>query len=72
MDGVQLPQGQGNIEEAVYFLPLSFQKFRVLILSNSKGWKAKSTLESPSGFEPPSRPVPLDWEPTALITRRWS
>ena len=49
-----------------------FPEFRVLILSNSKGWKAKSTLESPSGFEPPSGPVPLDWEPTALITRRWS
>ena len=38
-------------EEAVYFLPLSFQKFLVLILPTSEGWKAESTLEPPSGFE---------------------
>ena len=29
----------------------SFQKFLVFILSASEGWKAKSTLEPPSGFE---------------------
>ena len=51
MDGVQLPQGQSHFEEAVYFLPLSSQKFLVLILSTSGGWKAESTLEPPSGFE---------------------
>ena len=51
MDGVQLPQGQNHFEEAVYFLPLSSQKFRVLILSTLEGWKAESTLEAPSGFE---------------------
>ena len=51
MDGVQLPQGYSHFEEAVYFLPLSPQKFLVLTLSNSEGWKAKSTLEPPSGFE---------------------
>ena len=51
MDGVQLPQGWSHFEEAVYFLPLSSQKFLVLILSTSKGWKAESTLEPPSGFE---------------------
>ena len=27
------------------------QKFLVLILSTSEGWKTKSTLEPPSGFE---------------------
>ena len=32
MDGVQLPQGCSHFEEAVYFLPLSSQKFLVLIL----------------------------------------
>ena len=32
-------------------LPLSPQKFLVLILSTSEGWKAESTLEPPSGFE---------------------
>ena len=36
--------------EAVYFL-LSSQKFLVLILSTSEGWKAESTLEPPNGFE---------------------
>ena len=36
MDGVQLPQGWSHFKEAVYFLPLSFQKL-VLILSTSEG-----------------------------------
>ena len=35
MDGVQLPQGYSHFEEAVYFLPLSSQKFLVFILSTS-------------------------------------
>ena len=48
---VQLPQGYSHLEEAVYFLPFSSQKFLVLILSTSEGWKAESTLEPPSGFE---------------------
>ena len=51
MDGVQLPQGYNHVEEAVYFLPFSSQKFVVLILSTSERWKAESTLEPPSGFE---------------------
>ena len=37
--------------KAVYFLPLSSQKFLALILLTSEGWKAESTFESPSGFE---------------------
>ena len=37
MDGVQLPQGDSHFEEAIYFLPLSSQKFLVLILSTSEG-----------------------------------
>ena len=51
MVGVQLRQGYSHFEEAVYFLPFSSQKFLVLILSTSEGWKAESTLEPPSGFE---------------------
>ena len=51
MDGVQLLQGYSHFEEAVYFLPFSSQKFLVLILSTSEGWKAESTLEPPKGFE---------------------
>ena len=51
MDGVQLPQGYSHFEETVYFLPLSYKKFLVLILSTLEGWKAESTLEPPSGFE---------------------
>ena len=37
MDGVQLPKGWSHFEGAVYFLPLSSQKFLVLILSTLKG-----------------------------------
>ena len=51
MDGIQLSQGYRHFEEAVYFLPFSSQKFLVLILSTSEGWKAESILEPPSGFE---------------------
>ena len=42
---------QNHYEEAVYFLPLIFQKFLVLIWSTSKEWNAESTLEPPTGFE---------------------
>ena len=51
MDGVQLPQGYSHFEAAVYFLPLSSQKFLVFILQTSEEWKTESTLEPPSGFE---------------------
>ena len=64
-DGVQLPQGKSHFKEAVYFLPLNSQKFLVLILSTSEGWKAESTLEPPSGFEHGT----LDWKSNALTTR---
>ena len=46
--GVELPQGYSHFEEAIYFLPFSSQKFLVLILSISEGWKAESTLEPPT------------------------
>ena len=49
--GVQLPLGWSHFEEAVYFLPLSSQKFLVLTLSTAEGWKAELTLEPRSGFE---------------------
>ena len=49
MHELQLPQGYSHFEEAVYFLPFSSQKFLVLILSTLEGWKAESTLETPSG-----------------------
>ena len=32
---------QSHFEQAVYFFPLSSQKFLVLILSTSEGWKAE-------------------------------
>ena len=66
MDGVQLPQGYYLFEEAVYFLPFSSQKFLVLILSTSEGWKAESTLEPPSGFEHGTPGLGI---PSALTTR---
>ena len=51
MDVVQLRQGWSHFEEAVYSLPLSSQKFLVLILSTSEGRKAESILQPPDGFE---------------------
>ena len=51
MDGIQLPQGYNHFREAVYFLPLSSEKFPLLILLISEGGKAELTLELPSGFE---------------------
>ena len=51
MNGVQPPGGYSHFEEAVNFLPLSSPKFLVLILLTSEGWKAESTLETPSGFK---------------------
>ena len=65
MDVVQLSQGWIHFEEAVYFLPLSSQKFLVLILSTSERWKAESTLEPPVVLNT----EPLDWESSALTTR---
>ena len=52
-------------EEAVYFSPLSSQKFVVLILLMLEGWKAESTLESPVVLNT----QPLDWKSSALTTR---
>ena len=51
MDEVQVPQGYSHFKEAVYFLPFSSQKFLVLILSTSEGWKAELTLQPPSGSD---------------------
>ena len=36
---------------AVYFLPVSFQEFLVLIESTLVGWNAVLTLEPPNGLE---------------------
>ena len=46
-------------------LPLSPQKFLVLTLSTSEGWKAESTLEPPVVLNT----GPLDWESSTLTTR---
>ena len=42
---------QSHYKEAVNFLPLSSQKFLVLIWSTSEGWKAELNLEPLSGLE---------------------
>ena len=42
---------QNLFDETVYFLPLSTQKFLVLIWSTSELWKAKLTVEPPGGFQ---------------------
>ena len=51
MVGTQLLQDQSHFDEAAYFIALSPQKFLVLILSTSEGWKATPTLEAPNGFD---------------------
>ena len=51
MDGVQLSQGYSLFEEAVYFLPLSSQKFLVLNLLTSEGWKVESNFELLNGLD---------------------
>ena len=37
--------------DSLFFLPISSQKFLVLIWSTLEGWKAESTLEPPSGIK---------------------
>ena len=46
-------------------LPLSPQKFLILTLSTSEGWKTESTLEPPVVLNT----GPLDWESSTLTTR---
>ena len=46
-----IDSGLEPLKEEVYFLPLSSQKFLVLILSTLERWKAKSSLELLSSFE---------------------
>ena len=42
---------QSHYKEAVYFFTISSQKFLLLILSTSEGWKVTSILEPHGGFE---------------------
>ena len=49
--GFNCLKAAATLRGAVYFLPLSSQKFLVLISSTSKEWKAESTLQLPSDFE---------------------
>ena len=66
MDGVQLPHGQSNFEEAVYFLPP---------LSPRNSWYSLQRPRKDERLSQPwSHPVvlntgPLDWESSALTTR---
>ena len=53
IDRVQLSPGckATTRKQTVYFLPLSPQKFLVLIWSDSEGWKTESTLQPSNGLE---------------------
>ena len=51
MDGVQLLQGYTATMRRYFFVPLSFQKFLVLIRSISEGWKDGMALKPSSGFK---------------------
>ena len=63
MDGVQLPQGQRHFEEAVYFFPLSPQKFLVLTLP-----RKDERLSRPCSHPVVLNTRPMDWESSTLIT----
>ena len=54
-------------KETVYFLPLSPKDVLVLILSILEGWKAESTLELTSGFEPGSPGFPSWFRVVAIV-----
>ena len=58
MDGAQLPQGYSHYKKAVYFLPLSPQKFLVHILPP---WKDER-LSQPSSHRVVLNSGPLDLE----------
>ena len=65
MDRVQLPQGYSHFEEAVYFLPFSSQKWCSFYRPRkderlSRPWSHPVVLNT----------QPLDWESSALTTRR--
>ena len=55
-----------HYEEELYFLPLSSQRFLVLIWLTSEGRKAESTLEPTQEV---SKTGTLNWESSALTTR---
>ena len=63
---------QSHHEEIVYFLPLSFQIFQVLIRSILDGWKIKITLKSPSGFELVYQPIYYQIEIRVTICQTYS
>ena len=65
MDGVQLPHGQSHVEETVYFLPLSSQKFLVLFYRLRKDKR----LSQPCSHSVVLNTEPLDWEYSTLTTR---
>ena len=50
--GSTISRLQSHYEKAAHFLPLISQKFLVLIWSTSERWRAESSLEPPSSFEP--------------------
>ena len=56
---------QSHNKKTVYFLPLSPQKFLVLIWSTLEGWKTDLTLSCLLVFNP----GPLDWENSTITTR---
>ena len=59
MDGVKLSQGYGTT--TVYFLPVSFQEFLVVIESTLVGWNAVLTLEPPNGLELGTLRLGMHW-----------
>ena len=65
MDGVQLLQGYSHFEEAVYFLPPSFQKFLVLTYRPGKDER----LGRPWSHSVVLNTGLLDWDLSTLTTK---
>ena len=66
MDGFQLPQSCSHFKEAVYFLPLSSQKF--LVYSFYRPRKDEK-LSRPWSHTVVLNTGPLDWKSSTLTTR---
>ena len=62
IDGVQLPQDQSHFEEAVYFLPLSPQKFWYSLYQPRKDERLSRPWSHPTVLNR----GPLDWESSAF------
>ena len=67
MDGIELPQGHSHFEEAIYFIPLSSQKFLLWVLSSFYRPRKDERLSPPWRHQVVLSTGPLDWESSAFF-----